>query len=174
MSRRPSKPSSGSVSTVGEPVIADGRTLISVQSSCVRATFHRPGENPYVAVAATDDRGTLYGLDYASERPQLVEVIHSGPDAVRGNHVHRHCTETFTVLSGEISMFLLCVCPGRHLLEERMVAGTTVRIFPGTPHAIFSRTDSECVAAFGDGDPRHDRDRVVILHLGSRSGTDGS
>lgn len=151
------------MTAVGEPVIADGRTLVSEQPACMRAAFHRPGENPFVVVAATDDRGTLYGLDYASERPHLVEVIHSEPGAVRGNHVHRHCTETFTVLSGEVSMFLLCVCPGRHLLAERMVAGATVRIFPGTPHAIFARTNSECVAAFGDGDPRHDRDRVPLL-----------
>ena len=148
---------------MGKLVIADGQTLITEQSPCVRATFYRPSGNPFLAVAATDDRGTLYGLDYESVRPQLIEIIHSEKDAIRGNHVHRHCTETFTVLSGEISMFLLCACPGRHLLEERMVVGMTVKIAAGTPHAIFARTQGESVAAYGDGDPRHDRDRVMLL-----------
>jgi len=118
------------------------------------------GRAPLTVGAGGD---TTIELDRAAEAVVLGELAGL---AERG--------ETFTVLSGEISMFLLCVCPGRHLLEERMVAGTTVRIFPGTPHAVFSRTASECVAAFGDGDPRHDRDRVVILHLGSRPGTGGS
>jgi quercetin dioxygenase-like cupin family protein len=147
---------------VNEPVIANGHTLVAEQPPCVRATFHRPDGNPFLAIAATDDRGSLYGLDYESGRPLLVEVIHSERHAVRGNHVHRHCTETFTVLSGEISIFLLCACPGRHLLEERMVAGVTVTIVAGTPHALFARTRSESVAAFS-GDPRHDRDRVLLL-----------
>ena len=44
-----------------------------------------------------------------------------------------------------------------------MVAGMTVRIVAGTPHAIFARTKCEGVAAYGDGDPRHDRDRVMLL-----------
>jgi mannose-6-phosphate isomerase-like protein (cupin superfamily) len=92
-----------------------------------------------------------------------VEIIHSERDAIRGNHVHRRCTETFTVLSGEVSMFLRCVCPGRHLLETLIVAGMTVAIAPGTPHAIFARTRSESVAAYGDGDPRDDRERVTLL-----------
>jgi mannose-6-phosphate isomerase-like protein (cupin superfamily) len=149
---------------VGEPVIANGHTLITEPAPCVRATFYRPDENPFLAIAAADDRGALYGLDYASARPRLLEVIHSEGNAIRGNHVHRLCTETFTVLSGEISMFLLCDCPGRHLLEERMVAGATVRIAAGTPHAIFARTRGESVAAF-DGDPRDDRDRVTLLEF---------
>jgi mannose-6-phosphate isomerase-like protein (cupin superfamily) len=148
---------------VGKPVIADGQALITGQLPCVQATFYRPEGNPFLAITATDDRGTLYGLDYVSVRPDLVEIIHSERGAIRGNHVHRHCTETFTVMSGEISMFLLCTCPGRHLLEEVMVPGMTVRIVAGTPHAIFSRTKSESVAAYGDGDPRHDRDRVMLL-----------
>jgi mannose-6-phosphate isomerase-like protein (cupin superfamily) len=148
---------------VGKPVIADGQALITAQLPCVQATFYQPGDNPFFAISATDDRGNLYGLDYESVRPRLVEIIHSEINVIRGNHVHRHCTETFTVMSGEISMFLLCACPGRHLLEKVMVAGMTVRIAAGTPHAIFARTESESVAAYGDGDPRHDRDRVMLL-----------
>jgi len=147
---------------VGEPVIASGHTLVTEWVPCVRATFYRPDENPLFAVGATDDRGTLYGLDFGSARPRLLEVIHSESLAIRGNHVHRHSTETFTVLSGEIRMFLGCACPGRHLFQVRMVAGTTVGIAAGTPHAIFARTRSESVAAF-DGDPRDDRDRVTLL-----------
>lgn len=148
---------------MGKPVIADGQVLVTGQLPCVRATFYQPEDSPFFAISATDDRGTLHGLDYESVRPLLVEIIHSERGAIRGNHVHRHCTETFTVMSGDISMFLLCVCPGRHLLEEVMVAGMTVRIAAGTPHAIFARTKSESVAAYGDGDPRHDRDRVMLL-----------
>jgi mannose-6-phosphate isomerase-like protein (cupin superfamily) len=148
---------------VGKPVIADDQTLITEQLPCVQATLYQPEDNPFFAVSATDSRGTLYGLDYESVRPHLIEIIHSERNTIRGNHVHRHCTEMFTVMSGEISMFLLCACPSRHLLKKVMVAGMTVRIAAGTPHAIFARTKSESVAAYGDGDPRHDRDRVTLL-----------
>ena len=148
---------------MGKPVIANGHTLVTVQPPCVRASFYRPGENRFFAIAAADDRGALYALDYESARPNLVEIVHSEAHAIRGNHVHRHCTETFSVLSGEVSMFLLCACPGLHLWEARMAAGTTVRIDPGTPHTIFARTKNEGVAAYTDGDPRRDRVRVMLL-----------
>jgi mannose-6-phosphate isomerase-like protein (cupin superfamily) len=146
-----------------KPVIAPGLTLVVGQPPCVRATFHRAGENPFFAVDATDDRGTFQGLSFDSVRPHLVEVIHSEPHVVRGNHVHMHCTEIITVLSGDMNIYLSCTCPGRHLLEERMTAGMTVTIAPGTPHALYTTTRNECVAVFGDGDPRDDRDRVVLL-----------
>src|SRR5215469_14049354 len=136
---------------MGKPVITDGQVLITGQLPCVQATFYEPGDNPFFAISATDARGTLYGLGCESLRPYLVEIIHSERNAIRGNHVHRHCTEMFTAMSGEISMFLLCACPGRHLLEKVMVAGMTVRIAAGTPHAIFSRTKSDSVAAYADG-----------------------
>ena len=148
---------------MGKPVIADGQALITWQMPCVQATFYQPEDNPYFAISATDGRGTLYGLDYESVRPHLIEIICSERNAIRGNHVHQHCTEMFTVMSGEISMFLLCMCPGKHLLEKVMVAGMTVRIAAGTPHAVFARTKGESVAAYSDGDPRHDRDRVILL-----------
>jgi hypothetical protein len=60
-------------------------------------------------------------------------------------------------------MYLLCMCPGKHLVKERMTAGMTVTIPPGTAHAIHTGTQNESVSVFGDGDPRHDRDRVVLL-----------
>ena len=148
---------------MGKLVIASGPTLVTERLPCVRATFHGPDEDPFLAIAATDERGTVYGVDYGSVRPGLVEIVRSEAHAIRGNHVHRTCAETFTVLSGDVSVFLLCGCPGRHLLEERMVAGSTVSIAPGTPHALFARTRSESVSAYAGGDPRHDRDRVTLV-----------
>jgi mannose-6-phosphate isomerase-like protein (cupin superfamily) len=148
---------------VDKPVVAPDRTLVVVPPRCLRVAFHPSGENPYVAFSATDGRGAVHGLDLGSVPPHLVEIIHSEPHVVRGNHVHRRCTETFTVLTGDIRMYLLCRCPEGHLLEMSMAAGTTVTIPPGTPHAMFADTRSECVAVFGGGDPRDDRDRVTLL-----------
>jgi mannose-6-phosphate isomerase-like protein (cupin superfamily) len=149
--------------SVERAVTSGGYLSVAGQPPCLSATFHRPGDNPFFAAGAVDDRGTLYGLDFAVIRPHLVEVIHCEPRVVRGNHVHRYCAETFTVLSGEVTMYLLCTCPDKHLFAERMMAGTTVQIPPGAAHAIYAGTRSECVAVFGDGDPRIDRDRVILL-----------
>ena len=146
-----------------KPVIANGHTLVVERTACVRARFHPAGDNPFLPVDAADNRGTLHGLNFDSVRPHLVEIIHSEPDVVRGNHVHQNCTEIFTVLSGDIDMYLSCTCPGRHLLAARMTAGATVVIPPGTAHAMHARTRNESVAVFGDGDPRDDRDRVMLV-----------
>jgi mannose-6-phosphate isomerase-like protein (cupin superfamily) len=147
---------------VDRPVITYGHTLVSEHLPCVRAVFHPAGDNPLLPVDASDERGTMYGLDLTEVRPQLVEVIHSRPHVIRGNHVHMHCTETLTVLSGELVVYLACSCPDKHLLAAAMPAGTTVVISPGTPHALFTTTQNESIAVF-DGDPRSDRDRVMLL-----------
>jgi hypothetical protein len=60
-------------------------------------------------------------------------------------------------------MYLLCTCPKKHLLEKKMTAGMTANIPPGTAHAIYTKTENESTAVFGDGDPRNDRDRVTLL-----------
>lgn len=139
--------------------------IVSTAPNCLRADFYQPGANPYFSVAAADDRGAFYGLEYAAARPFLVEILHTNAGAVRGNHVHRHCTEIFTVLSGDLDMYLLCDCPEKHLYKKRMNAGTTVAIHPGTAHAIHARTPNESVATFGDNDPRDDRERVELIGI---------
>ena len=145
------------------PTVHTGYTLVTEHLACVKATLHRPGDNPFLPVAASDARGTLHALDFDGARPGLVELIRSEPHVVRGNHVHLGCTELFTVITGEIRMYLLCECPERHVLEVPMTAGATVTIPPGTAHALYTDTPNESLAAFPDGDPRDDRDRVLLL-----------
>ena len=137
--------------------------LINTPTACVKATFHTKGDNPLFPVSATDERGAFYALDYADIRPHLVEIIHSRPHVVRGNHIHEHCTETLTVLSGGLDVYLLCNCPEKHLLKRHMEAGTTVEISPGIAHAVYTLEETEITAVFGDGDPREDRERVVLI-----------
>lgn len=145
--------------------ITENSTLVARQTPCIEAIFHDPSSNPLFPISATDDRGKFYGLDYATIRPHLVEIIHSKPHVVRGNHIHEHCTEIFTVLSGQIEMYLLCRCPKRHLFKNLMHAGMSVRIPPGIAHAIHTLTDNESTAVFGDGDPRNDRERVELISI---------
>jgi dTDP-4-dehydrorhamnose 3,5-epimerase-like enzyme len=143
-------------------ITTDTRVVTS-QPLCIEATFHGPADNPLLPLAVSDNRGTLFGLDYADIRPFLVEVIHSRADVIRGNHVHAGCTETFTVLTGTIEMYLLCKCPDKHLLKKKMDPGMSVQIMPGIAHAVRTVTENESIAVFGDSDPRNDRDRVEFI-----------
>lgn len=147
-----------------KPTIAEGLTLTKEQTDCIKVAFYGAGENSLFPINATDDRGTFYGLDYADIRPHLVEIIHSKQGVVRGNHIHMHCTEVFSVLSGEIDMYLLCDCPKKHLLKKHLAAGMTASIGHGIAHAVYTTTQNESTAVFGDGDPRDDRDRVVLIN----------
>lgn len=146
------------------PTIAEGLTLVEEQTDCIQATFYEAGDNPLFPISTTDDRGTFYGLDYADIRPHLAEIIHSEQGVVRGNHIHIHCTEVFSVLSGEIDMYLLCSCPEKHLLRKQLTSGMTVSIGHGIAHAIYTTTQNESTAVFGDGDPRDDRGRIMLIN----------
>jgi dTDP-4-dehydrorhamnose 3,5-epimerase-like enzyme len=130
---------------------------------CLQAAFREAGDNPLLAVSAVDARGEFFALDTAASPPGFVEVIHSRPQVVRGNHLHRRCTETLTVVSGAIELYLLCGCPGRHVFKRRMDGGASVRIPPGTGHAIHTLTETEIIAVFVDADPREDRERIELI-----------
>lgn len=102
-------------------------------------------------------------LDYSAAPPSIVEIIHTLSDKVRGNHIHMHCSETLTMLSGEIELYLLCSCEERHLLKKKMVGGASALMGPGTAHAVKSITECEFTSVFPDGDPRNDRERVQLM-----------
>lgn len=132
--------------------------------ACMNAVIYDSKEsNPLFAVSAEDDRGEFFMLDYSTAPPSIVEIIHTKPDKVRGNHVHEHCNETLTMLSGEIDIYLLCSCEERHLLKKKMVGGASALIFPGVAHAVRSRTTCEFTSVFTKGDPRDDRERVQLI-----------
>jgi dTDP-4-dehydrorhamnose 3,5-epimerase-like enzyme len=145
------------------PTVNEDMVPIEAQLDCIKAIFYQAGENPLFPINVADDRGTFYGFDYTEFKPQLVEIIHSKQGVIRGNHVHMRCTEVFSVLTGEIDMYLLCDCPKKHLFKKRLTAGMTARINPGIAHAIYTITHNESTAIFGDGDPRDDRDRVMLI-----------
>lgn len=133
--------------------------------TCIHAIFYSPGNNPFFPISATDERGTFFGLEYTDTRPFLVEILHSKPGVIRGNHIHLHCTEIFTVLSGRLDMYLLCPCPEKHLYKRSMLPGATVKIPSGIAHAIHVQTRNESTAIFHDNDPRQDRDHVELLSI---------
>jgi hypothetical protein len=47
-------------------VIAPGWAMVAAQRPCLPATLHRPDENPFLPIDATDDRGTVFGFDFAA------------------------------------------------------------------------------------------------------------
>lgn len=143
--------------------VQSGGLVPGQQQPCIRATFHAAGSGSPLAIAASDERGQFHALDYAGAPPQFVEIIRTHPGAVRGNHLHRRCIETLCMLSGAIDLYLLCDCPGRHLFRKRLAAGDSVRIFPGTAHAVHALSENDIVSAFSEGDPRQDRERVVLI-----------
>lgn len=133
------------------------------QQPCLHAAFQEAVDNTLLAVSAVDIRGEFFALDSANIRPRFIEIIHSRPGVVRGNHLHRRCTETLTVLSGAIDLYLLCDCVGRHLFRRRMNAGVSVQLSPGVGHAVYTLSETEIVSIFADGDPRQDRERIAII-----------
>lgn len=132
---------------------------------CIHAAFSEVADNPLIAICARDARGEFCALGCANLLPLLIEVIHSRPHVVRGNHRHRRCTETLTVLSGALDIYLLCDCPGKHLFCRRMESGVSVRLSPGTAHAVHTLAETEIVSVFSDDDPRLDRERVELIYL---------
>jgi len=147
-----------------KPSISPNLTLGVRCAPCVHAAFSDAKENPSFTIAA-DARGEFLALDCGVMQAVLVEVMHSRPHVVRGNHRHQHCTEMLTVLSGALDIYLLCTCPGKHLFCKRMESGTTVHLPPGTAHAVHTLAETEIVSAFIDDDPRLDRERVELIYF---------
>lgn len=146
------------------PLPSPGLMLSARCPPCIHAAFHDAHDNALLAVSASDARGAFFALDCAAVQPLLIEVIHSRPHVVRGNHRHWRCTETLTVLSGALDIYLLCSCPGRHLFCRRMESGASVDLPPGTAHAVYTLAETEIVSVFADDDPRLDRERVELIH----------
>lgn len=147
------------------PTISKNLTLTETLTDCIKVTFYAKGSNPLLPISAADDRGMFYGLDFANIRPYLAEIIHSNRGVIRGNHIHMHCTEALSVLSGEVDIYLLCNCTKKHLFKKRMSEGMTASIGHGIAHAMYTITENESTAVFSDGDPRDDRERVMLISL---------
>jgi hypothetical protein len=147
------------------PIFSPNVILATLCAPCIHAAFSEVDNNPLIGISASDTRGEFFALGCADLRPQLIEVIHSRPHVVRGNHRHRRCTETLTLLSGALDMYLLCDCAGKHLFRRRMESGASVLLPPDTAHAVHTLAETEIVSVFSDGDPRLDRERVELIYL---------
>ena len=147
------------------PFLSSNLILGARCAPCVHAAFSVADDNPWIAISASDASGESFALECADLRSLLIEVIHSRPHVVRGNHRHRRCTETLTVLSGALDIYLLCACPGKHLFCRRMESGASVHLPPGTAHAVYTLDETEIVSVFSDDDPRLDRERVELIYL---------
>ena len=132
---------------------------------CIHAAFQTIDCNPLLVLCSSDERGDLTAFEFRHMHPYLIEVLHSRPRLVRGNHRHRRCTELLTVLSGALDMYLLCGCPGKHVFCRRMERGDSVYLPPGTAHAFHSLSELAVSSIFIDSDPRLDRERVDLIAL---------
>jgi mannose-6-phosphate isomerase-like protein (cupin superfamily) len=132
---------------------------------CIHAAFQDIDLNPLLVLCSSDERGDLAVFEFRHTHPYLIEVIHTRPQLVRGNHRHRRCSELLTVLSGALDMYLLCVCPGKHVFRKRMERGDSVYLPPGTAHAFHTLSELALSSIFIDGDPRLDRERVELIYL---------
>ncbi len=139
--------------------LESGFTLVANQPPCINATFTRES-----FTNAEDDRGQAFLFERTQEPAVFVEVIHTLPEKIRGNHVHQNCDETLNVVSGKLALYLLCNCNDKHVLRRTMEKGDTVTTHKGTPHALQALEETEIVVLF-DKDPRKDRDRVQIVNF---------
>ena len=134
-----------------------GYVLVDTVLPCINAQF-------IVSefTQADDNRGSASFFERFNEPAVFVEVIHTLPNMVRGNHVHEYCDETMNIISGKIELFLLCNCPEKHVLKRVMRSGETVVSRAGVPHALYALKKTEIAVLFSQ-DPRSDRERVQIL-----------
>jgi hypothetical protein len=142
--------------------IAQGLKPVTELTACIPARFYAKDDNPLLPVSATDDRGQFFMFDCVTTPPRIIEVIHTRADAVRGNHVHAGCQETAVVLSGSVSLYLLCTCEEKHLYTHQLDAGSAAVIPPRVAHAMYFSEQSE-IATYFDNDPRSDRERVELI-----------
>lgn len=142
-----------------QATLETGLQLSENQPDCITAVFTE-GNSSFQS--ASDARGDAFVFDRAEHPATLIEVIHTKPKQVRGNHIHRKCKESFNVLRGSLEFYLLCDCLDRHVFCRIMQPGDSVLVPEGIAHAMYSLEKTEFVAIFSN-DPRDDRERVPIL-----------
>lgn len=147
------------------PSVSPNLMLSARCPPCVHAAFQQGDDNPLLSLCNGDSHGEYLAFDFKTVRPLLVDVTHSRPSVVYGNHRHRCCNEMMTVLSGALDIYLLCACPGRHVFRKRMEAGASVHLPSGTAHAVHTLAETEIISVFTDGDPRLDRERIELIYL---------
>lgn len=121
--------------------------------------------NPILVSCSSNERGSFAAFEFRDLPPSLIEVIHLRPHQVHANHRHRHCTELLNLVSGELDIYLLCNCSGRHLFRKQMQPGDSVCLPPGTAHAFDAQSALTVISIFIDGDPRMDCEPVELIYL---------
>lgn len=93
-----------------------------------------------------DERGYLVQL--VREGYRQVNVVFSKEGSERGNHLHRRNTETFYVISGQLS---LRVAQGCEKESYEFVAGDMFMISPGVLHSFSYLKDTLLVSMYSFG-----------------------
>lgn len=132
---------------------------------CIHAAFQDIDDHPLLACCNSDQRGDLAVFAFRGMTPRLIDVIHSRPHVIHGNHRHPQCSELLTVVSGVANMYLLCGCPARHLFRRRMEGSDSIYLPPGTAHAFHALSDLVVTSIFFGNDPRLDRERVNLIRF---------
>ncbi len=95
----------------------------------------------------SDDRGSLEGLINFGEWKEI-NLIKSSFDSVHGNHYHKHTTEVFIILDGEIRVVTQKVQNGKlvgNAVEENIKSGDVFLIEPFINHIFFVKKDSRWI-----------------------------
>lgn len=140
-------------------ILEEDLELVDLWPDCIKATFTDFRKGNFVI--SEDERGKAFLFERFKSPAVFIEVIRTAPNKIRGNHVHHQCNETLHVVNGAIELYLLCK-HGKHVFRQEMREGDVVITPKGTPHALRSIQESECVVLFNK-DPRNDRTRIPIL-----------
>lgn len=145
------------------PLVSPDLKLCERCPPCIHAAFQDSEANPLLARCNSDEHGELAVFVFRDTAPCLIEIIHSRPHVIHGNHRHRRSTEMLTVVSGVANMYLLCGCSARHVFERRMKGSDSIYLPPGTAHAFHALSDLVVSSIFIGNDPRLDRERVDLI-----------
>lgn len=95
----------------------------------------------------SDDRGSLEGIINFGQWKEI-NLITSSSGSVRGNHYHKHTTEIFIILDGEIKVVTQKVQNGKLVgdaVEKNVKSGDVFLIEPFINHIFFVKKDSRWI-----------------------------
>jgi len=94
-----------------------------------------------------DERGSIEGIINYGEWKEI-NLITSSSGSVRGNHYHKHITELFIILDGEIKVVVQKVKDGKLVgdtFENNVESGDVFLIESFVNHTFFVKKDSRWI-----------------------------
>jgi len=95
----------------------------------------------------SDERGSIEGIINYGEWKEI-NLITSSSGSVRGNHYHKHITELFIILDGEIKVVVQKVKDGKLVgdtFENNVKSGDVFLVESFVNHTFFVKKDSRWI-----------------------------